>query len=107
MKSRPTQPLNAFSMFILTVCSLLIVDDMKSLSNCSQVTLCGVKKTTLPNNKLSLSTKKSHHNLYSDCTLSKITHVFEAQIELQTPLRVKFKGHDLKLASHKKSSFRA
>ena len=108
MKSRPTQPPNAFSMSILTVCSLLILDDMKSSSNCFQVTFCGVKKNNLAKQQAItfIYQKATSQSIFHYCTVSEITHVFEARIELQTSLCVEFKGHDLNLASHKNSSFK-
>ena len=47
------------------------------------------KMIILRDNTLSLSTNKSHHNLYSRCTISKYYMPGEAQIKLKTRLGVK------------------
>ena len=44
---------------------------MKPSSNSFQVILCGYQDATFQVNKLSLSATKSHHNVYSHCTISK------------------------------------
>ena len=58
---------------MLMVYSLVILVDMKSSSHPFQATLCECTEgiITLQENKLSLLTKTSHHDLYSHCTVSK------------------------------------
>jgi len=58
-------------MFIISMYSLFILDDIKPSSIYFQFTLCGCQeRNTLQDNKLSLSTKRPYHNLYSCCTIS-------------------------------------
>ena len=64
IKSRPTQPLNAFGMFKITVDSPLRLDDIKFSSNSFQVTLCGVNKNSLAKQQAINIYQKSHIKIY-------------------------------------------
>lgn len=65
-------PLNTLSNFILILCSLFIVDHMKPSSKSFSSYFVWVSKSvTFQDNKLTLSTTKSHHNVYPHCTISK------------------------------------
>ena len=89
-------------MFMSIVYALFILDDMKSSSKYSKSLGWKSRIIIFQENKLSLSTKKSHHYVLSRFTISKY-HMLETR-KLGSKKRVGVKHRQQQVAKHQDSS---